>query len=120
MNYELKYDVLIVGAGAGGIGAAVGAARKDANVLLIDSAPSPGGVVASAWVHNWEPTCGNSPFTRELWNRMRAMPNGATDMPFTTSRNGSINRQRPFAWWCHRFRMGPQLGADMRQLPLHT
>lgn len=105
MHYKLNYDVFIVGAGAGGIGAAVGAARKGATVLLIDSAQLPGGVVASAWVHNWEPTCGNSPFTRELWNRMRAMPNGATDMPFTTSRNGTDghrNPTMPFELWAYQ------------------
>ncbi|MBQ7650972.1 MAG: FAD-dependent oxidoreductase, partial [Victivallales bacterium] len=40
------YDVIIIGAGSGGIGAAVGAARTGANVLIVDRAPSIGGVVA--------------------------------------------------------------------------
>ncbi|MBR4416189.1 MAG: FAD-dependent oxidoreductase, partial [Victivallales bacterium] len=43
MHYELKYDILIIDAGSGGIGAAVGAARLGAKTLLIDRAPSPGG-----------------------------------------------------------------------------
>lgn len=100
-----NYNVIIIGAGSGGIGAAVGAARLGAKTLLIDRAPSPGGVVASAWIHNWEPTCGNSPFTRELWNRMRAMPNGAADMPFTTSRNAADGRRNPtmpFELWAYQ------------------
>jgi len=99
------YDVVIVGAGSGGIGAAVGAARAGAKVLLVDRASSPGGVVASAWVHNWEPTCGNSPFTREIWKRMREMPLGAADMPFTTSRYGleaDRNPTMPFELWAYR------------------
>ena len=99
------YDVVIVGAGSGGIGAAIGAARAGAKVLLVDRAPSIGGVVAYAWVHNWEPTCGNSPLTREIWARMRAMPLGATDMPFTTSRDGSDghrNPNMPFELWAYR------------------
>ena len=99
------YDVIIIGAGSGGIGAAVGAARTGANVLIVDRAPSIGGVVAYSWVHNWEPTCGNSPLTREIWARMRSMPLGATDMPFTTSRDGADghrNPTMPFELWAYR------------------
>ncbi|MBQ6471289.1 MAG: FAD-dependent oxidoreductase [Victivallales bacterium] len=99
------YDVVIVGAGSGGVGAAIGAARSGARTLLLDASPSPGGVVASAWVHNWEPTCGNSRLTREIWSRMRAMPGGAPEMPFTTSRNGKDGKRNPtmpFELWAYR------------------
>ena len=102
---SVPFDVVIVGAGSGGIGAAIGAAKMKAQVLLLDRAPAPGGVVASSWVHNWEPTCGNSPLTRELWSRMREMPGGAADMPFTTSRNGSDGKRNPtmpFELWAYR------------------
>ena len=104
MSY-IDYDVLVVGAGSGGIGAAIGAARAGARVLLVDRAPSIGGVVAYSWVHNWEPTCGNSPLARELWARMRSMPLGAADMPFTTSRDGADGRRNPtmpFELWAYR------------------
>ena len=102
---QTDYDVVIVGAGSGGIGAAIGAARSGAKTLLVDRASSIGGVVASAWVHNWEPTCGNSPLAREIWARMRSMPLGATNMQFTTSRDGADghrNPTMPFELWAYR------------------
>ena len=101
----IKCDVAIIGAGSGGIGAAVGAAERGANTILIDQNMTPGGVVASSWVHNWEPTCGNGPLTRRLWERMRTMPLGAVNMPFTTSRtnpDGSRQATMPFELWAYQ------------------
>jgi hypothetical protein len=46
MDYE-KWDVLVVGGGASGIGAAVSAARNGARVLLVDSGPMVGGELVS-------------------------------------------------------------------------
>ena len=101
----INCDVAIIGAGSGGIGAAVGVAERGADTLLIDRNLIPGGVVASSWVHNWEPTCGNSPLIRRLWRRMRAMPLGAADMEFTTSRtrpDGKRQPTMPFELWAYQ------------------
>lgn len=102
---QYQTDVCIIGAGSGGIGAAVGAAQRGAETLVIDRSGLPGGVVASCWVHNWEPTCGNGPLSRRLWKRMRLMPLGAVDMEFTTSRNRPDDKRRPtmpFELWAYQ------------------
>ena len=39
----MKYDVIVVGAGSAGFGAAMGAARAGKKVLLIDRNSTPGG-----------------------------------------------------------------------------
>ncbi|MBT9290971.1 FAD-dependent oxidoreductase [Prosthecodimorpha staleyi] len=46
LNLE-KWDVLVVGAGAAGIGAAIAAARNGARVLLVDAGPMVGGELVS-------------------------------------------------------------------------
>ncbi len=100
----LHVDVLVAGAGSGGIGAALGAAEKGASVLLMDAHQTPGGVVAYSWVHNWEPTCGNGPLSHRLWNRMRKMELGAANMEFTTSRihpDGTRQDTMPFELWAY-------------------
>lgn len=43
-----RYDVLIIGAGAAGIAAALEAARAGAEVLVVDSAEQPGGTAATS------------------------------------------------------------------------
>ena len=55
---RITCDICVVGGGSGGIGAAVGAARTGADVLLIERDSWPGGTIVSAWVHNWEQVCG--------------------------------------------------------------
>nr|WP_246340126.1 FAD-dependent oxidoreductase [Ancylobacter tetraedralis] len=44
-------DVVIVGAGAGGISAAISAARANASVALLDTRPEVGGIVTHALIH---------------------------------------------------------------------
>ncbi len=98
-------DVLVVGCGSGGIGAAIGAAERGAKVVVIDKNHVPGGVVSMCWVHNWEPTCGNAPVTRRLWERMRSYPLGAADMDFTTSSRGADGKKNPtmpFELWAYQ------------------
>lgn len=45
------HQVLVCGAGAAGLGAAIGASRKGAKVTLIECRPQPGGTVAHALLH---------------------------------------------------------------------
>ena len=68
---RLKTDVCIIGAGSGGIGAALAASRAGAKVVLIEKQGRVGGTSTLAFVNNWEPGPGCS-FAREIYERMRA------------------------------------------------
>ncbi len=100
---RITCDICVVGGGSGGIGAAVGAARTGADVLLIERDSWPGGTIVSAWVHNWEPVCGTSELCRRLYKRMSLMPGGA-DADYSQSlsrlnRDGVRNPPLPFEPW---------------------
>ncbi|OGV74852.1 MAG: hypothetical protein A3K19_00650 [Lentisphaerae bacterium RIFOXYB12_FULL_65_16] len=99
-------DICIVGAGSGGIGAAVAAARAGASVILVEKNHVPGGTVTLAWVHTWEPTCGTSPLCRRLWDRMQGLPGGATDIDYDCASkrlgpDGKRNPPLPFEPWAY-------------------
>ncbi len=48
---DVSDPIVVVGAGAAGMGAAIAAARSGSKVLLVDSAEGPGGTVTSALIH---------------------------------------------------------------------
>jgi hypothetical protein len=73
----IECDVCVIGAGSGGIGAAVGAAALGASTVVVEKNWIPGGTTTLSWVHTWEPCYGNSSLCEKLWNRMKAMPYGA-------------------------------------------
>jgi len=66
---RLKTDVCIIGAGSGGIGAALAASRAGAEVVLIEKQGMVGGTSTLAFVNNWEPGPGCS-YAREIYDRM--------------------------------------------------
>jgi len=76
VSHELTTDVCVVGAGSGGIGAAVAAARHGARVVLVERQARLGGTGTNAYVSGWEPGPGCS-IAEEIYNRMRKIP-GAT------------------------------------------
>ena len=80
-----KTQVCVIGGGSGGIGAAVGAALNGSDVVLVEKNHIPGGTVTMSWVHTWEPVCGTSPLCERLWNRMREIPLGASDIDYVLS-----------------------------------
>lgn len=70
---EVSTDVCVVGAGSGGIGAALAAARSGADVILVERQARIGGTGVNALVSGWEPGPGCS-IAKELYDRMRTAP----------------------------------------------
>jgi pyruvate/2-oxoglutarate dehydrogenase complex dihydrolipoamide dehydrogenase (E3) component len=50
---SFHFDLVVVGAGSGGFGAALAAARLGASVLLVEKSDSLGGNAARGGVNNW-------------------------------------------------------------------
>jgi glycine/D-amino acid oxidase-like deaminating enzyme len=69
-----QYDVIVVGAGSGGIGAALAAARGGLDVLLVERAERIGGTVVRAGVSIWEMGVGGTGFPFEIYQRLLARP----------------------------------------------
>ncbi len=67
-------DIAVVGAGSGGIGAALAAARMGVRVLLIERAPTIGGTVVRAGVSSWEPVAGATGIPFDIYLRLRGAP----------------------------------------------
>ncbi len=72
---EIRYDLCVVGAGSGGIGAALAAARMGLSVLLIEKSDTLGGNAVRGGVHNWEPGVGGTSFPFEIYQRLEKIPN---------------------------------------------
>ena len=71
---ELRTEVCIIGAGSGGIGAAVAAARRGVHVCLVERQAALGGTGTNALVSCWEPGPGCA-IAEEIYQRMRKIPN---------------------------------------------
>jgi hypothetical protein len=82
------YDLVVVGAGSGGFGAALAAARLGARVLLVEKSDSLGGNAARGGVNNWEPGAGGTGAPFDLYKRLRRIPNAI----------GIYSFGRHFAW----------------------
>ncbi len=91
---ELRADVCIVGGGSGGVGAAIGATRAGADVILIERQSQLGGTSTSAYVCNWEPGPGNA-VAREIYDRLAKMPNAVGIVSHHKCEGG----RRPFGLW---------------------
>lgn len=71
---QIKTQICIVGAGSGGIGAALAAARAGANVVLVEKLGKVGGTSTMAFVNRWAPGIGCD-FSNEIYNRLKVYPN---------------------------------------------
>lgn len=73
---EPFYDVVVVGAGSGGIGAAIAATRNGLRTLLIDSHHILGGTSTVGGVNCWEPGVGGTGIPFDIYKRLKRIPNG--------------------------------------------
>jgi len=76
---RIRTQVCVIGAGSGGIGAALAAARSGAKVLLIEREAILGGTMTTAWVHTWEPVSGARGLPRDIYNMMKTVPLAVTE-----------------------------------------
>ena len=67
-------DVIVIGAGSGGIGAAWAAARRGLDVLLVEQSDSIGGTVTRAGVSTWEMGAGGAGLPFDIYRRLKEIP----------------------------------------------
>ncbi len=68
------YDLVVVGVGSGGFGAALAAARGGLTVLCIDRAEQIGGTAVSSGVCQWEPGVGGTGYPFDIYKRLKRIP----------------------------------------------
>ncbi|GAB2777926.1 hypothetical protein GCM10027275_21500 [Rhabdobacter roseus] len=68
------YEVVVVGAGSGGIGAALAAGRLGLRVLLLEKAPRLGGNAALGGVSVWEMGVGGTGIPFTIYKRLKQLP----------------------------------------------
>lgn len=67
---EIEYDVVIIGAGSGGIGAALSAGRLGLKVLLIEKSSEIGGNAAVSGVSVWEMGVGGTGIPFDIYKKL--------------------------------------------------
>lgn len=72
MAHAHTHDIAVIGGGAGGFAAALGAARMDARVILVERADRLGGNAVIGGVHHWESVAGATGVPLDLYRRIRA------------------------------------------------
>ena len=70
---DCKTDVLVVGAGAGGIGAGVAAANHGARVVLLERSSDPGGTTGPGGVCHWESGIGGTGVPIDIYRILHRM-----------------------------------------------
>ncbi len=83
-----RFDLVVIGGGSGGIGAALAAARLGLSVALVERWPMLGGTSTMAGVCCWEPSVGGTGIPFDLYRRLRAIPNSV----------GVYVQKRHFLW----------------------
>jgi hypothetical protein len=74
MSEVLKHDLVVMGAGSGGIGAALAAARMGADVLLIEKGDRIGGNAAWGGVNCYEPGAGGTGIPFDIYRELTGIP----------------------------------------------
>lgn len=82
------YDLIVIGGGSGGTGAALTAARLGLRTLWVEREATLGGTGVQALVNCWQPSCGISPLARELAERLLAEGNALLTCPSLDTPDG--------------------------------
>ncbi len=73
---EARYDLAVIGGGAGGFAAAWSAARLGLSVVLVEKGPCLGGNAVRGGVNAWEAVAGATGVPFDLYQRLRNLPRG--------------------------------------------
>ena len=73
-KHRHRFDLAVVGAGAGGFAAAWTAARAGARVAVIERTNQIGGNAVRGGVHCWEPVAGATGVPFDVYQRLRTIP----------------------------------------------
>lgn len=84
----LKTQVCVIGAGSGGTGAALAAARAGAKVVLLERESVLGGTATGALVCVWRPVMGSNGIPRDLYQAMKKDPLGVAENNYEASTTG--------------------------------
>ncbi len=71
---DLRYELVVVGGGAGGIAAALAAARLGVKTLLIERENKIGGTAVQAGVSIWEMGVSGTGISRDIYDRLAQIP----------------------------------------------
>jgi 2-polyprenyl-6-methoxyphenol hydroxylase-like FAD-dependent oxidoreductase len=71
---EHDVDLLVAGAGSGGLATALAAARAGLDVLLVEAHSRIGGTAAWAGVNTWASGVGGTALPREIYDRLKPIP----------------------------------------------
>ena len=99
-----KYDLIIIGAGSGGIGAALAAGRLGLQVLLIEKQGFVGGNAAQSGVSVWEMGAGGTGIPFEIYKRMNQFPDAV----------GIYSIYQHRKWQLAKGEKNLHIGADIR------
>ncbi len=70
-----NYGLIVIGAGSGGIGAAVAASRRGVKTLLVERGDMVGGTSTIGGVNVWEMGVGGTGVPFEIYRRLKEIPN---------------------------------------------
>ncbi len=92
------FDLVIIGGGSGGVGAAIAATRAGVKTLLVEAQAWLGGTSTSGGVNVWEMGVGGTGIPFEIYRRLKAMP-GAVGI-YSCGRHFSWQKEGFF--WPHQ------------------
>lgn len=99
-----NYDLVVIGAGSGGIGAALSAARLGLNVLLLERQDRIGGNAAQSGVSVWEMGVGGTGIPFDIYKRLKKIPAAVGIYHFYAHRKWQLARGEKLL----------HIGADLR------
>jgi hypothetical protein len=69
-----SFDLIVVGAGSGGLGAAIAGAQQGLKTLLVEKSDQLGGTAVRGGVHVWESSVGGTGIPFEIYKRLKCIP----------------------------------------------